>query len=721
MVSDLSNQAATPSKTVSHLPIKKGKHAPQTFKGHFDKINEFFDELEGICHEREVTDQKEMCKAVTRYCTRKVVEVIEGLQQYRAGNYEGLKKEMKFIFDCEREEVRYTTADLYQLVRKWKNHKISDLPTFKRYYKEYQRIAGWLHIQTKINDDDFKLWFWAGLHKTFRKNIEARMRIENRGLDDTKAFEVSAIVEAAQKVFTRKRFENRIKLMMEKSLEDLDELDEDDESENDEDEGEQGEDSEDDDDIIERIASKARKDRKAKKGKTRDEEKKIETRKPGTSDVPIDDLITQMKGLNLGDEDEYRVLFNRMTKADQRWAAILRNPQDKDPGANRPDRGFPPPNNRGNNRILNQGGGTQFEPRRCFGCGKEDHTMNRCEELQKRINQGTIAKNSYGKWVWKDGSEIERKRGETWLEAINFGRKHVGIARAILSEEDEEEERGELVMHVEAYQESDDDDDEHAQQELGWRRRRDTSNPNYEAFHVVRTDRVSNNAHHESNNKTRLQSTAKRADNGGRIYKREVYDRKPFRVTIPADDGGSHGRMGEPPAVDKVVTSGNDGRGLLPVRGGSNVKPKKLENGVANVGQTEDVDVGRERLEGRFPKKEEVSELSNLILEKNVTLLVGTLLRLIPLLPRTLVQETRGRRLEAKPEAQHPGTGQDPMKDVIMGDETQKVFLQASREFRGRRELGKARGGLIEVPARVGRARMNAVVDSGAMLDVISE
>lgn len=347
--------------------------------------------------------------------------------------------------------------------------------------------------------------------------------------------------------------------------------------------------------------------------------------------------------------------------------------------------------------------------------------MNRCEELQKQINQGTIAKNSYGKWVWKDGSEIERKRGETWLEAINFGRKHVGIARAILSEEDEEEERGELVMHVEAYQESDDDDDEHAQQELGWRRRRDTSNPNYEAFHVVRTDRVSNNARHESNNKTRLQSTAKRADNGGRIYKREVYDRKPFRVMIPTDDGGSHGRMGEPPAVDKVVTSGNDDRGLLPVRGGSNVKPKKLENGVANVGQTEDVDVGRERLEGRFPKKEEVSELSNLILEKNVMLPVGTLLRLIPLLPRTLVQETRGRRLEAKPEAQHPGTGQDPTKDVIMGDETQKVFLQASREFRGQRELGKARGGLIEVPARVGRARMNAVVDSGAMLDVISE
>ena len=125
MVSETNNLVATPSKTVSHLPIKKGKHAPQTFTGRFDKTNEFFEELEGICHERGVTDQKEMCKAVTRYCSRKVVEVIEGLQQYRSGSYEKLKTEIKFIFDCEREEVRYTTADLCQ--------GLSTLDTIRRF------------------------------------------------------------------------------------------------------------------------------------------------------------------------------------------------------------------------------------------------------------------------------------------------------------------------------------------------------------------------------------------------------------------------------------------------------------------------------------------------------------------------------------------------------------------------------------------------------------
>jgi hypothetical protein len=720
MVSEpTADQAATPSKTVSHLPIKKGKHAPQTFKGRFDKINEFFDELEGICNERGVTNPKELCKAVTRYCSRNVVEVIEGLEQYRAGNYEGLKTEIKFIFDSEREEVRYTTADLYQLIRKWKIRAIKDLPTFKKYYREYQRIAGWLHIREKINDDDFKLWFWAGLHKTFRRNVEARMRLEDRDLDDSKAFGVTAIVEAAQKVFTRKRFENRIKLMMERSAEDSDESDEEDDSDVDEDDQEREGDSDDEDNLIEKIAARARKDRKAKTEKAREEEKGVKSRKSGATDVPIDELVAQMKGLNLGDEDEYRVLFNRMMKTDKRWASILRNPQDRGPVTDRPNRG-PPPFNVRDNRVFSQGIVTRMDPRKCFGCGKEDHTMNRCEELQKQIDQGTIAKNSYGKWVWKDGSAIERRRGETWLEAINFGRKHVGIARAILrgEEEEDEEEDGEMVMHVEAYQDTDDDDDDDAQQDLGWRRRRDGVKTNYEAFQAIRTNRVSQEARREANNRTNSHSTAKRADNGGVTNKGERPNRKPFGVAVPANETRGHGRVRTLPAGDKFVSPGDEKRDVAPFSSGSNVANKKLSNGVPNLSNAEDVNVVGERLEGRTPKKEEVSEISNLILEKNVTLPVGALLRLIPQLPRTLVQGTKGRRLEVPPEETSLRTDQNPIKDVIMGEREQKVLLQPLIERRG---LGRPRGTLIKVLARVGQARMNAVVDSGAMIDVISE
>lgn len=176
--------------------------------------------------------------------------------------------------------------------------------------------------------------------------------------------------------------------------------------------------------------------------------------------------------------------------------------------------------------------------------------------------------------------------------------------------------------------------------------------------------------------------------------------------------------MRDPSAIDQGVNAGHNDRGVSP-GAIADVHGKILADGVANVGQAENVDIVGERAEGKFPKKEEISELSSLILGKNVTLPVGTLLRLIPLLPRILVQDTKGRRLEGPQEARNSRTGQAPIGDVVMKDETQKVFLQASKGVE--RGLGRARGGLIEVPARVGRARMRAVVDSGAMLDVISE
>ena len=184
------------SNTRTHLPSHKGKHAPRVFTGCFDKVAQFFEELEGTCDEHNVTDPKEKCEAVVRYSNKEVVKDIKGLQEYHDRDYEALKHEMFFIYDGERDEDCYSSKDLFKLIRKWKAIKIKDLPTFKKFYWAYQRIAGWLHIQKKISDNDFKLWFWAGLHQAFQRKVEARMRIDDRHLDDTKAFEILKIVEA---------------------------------------------------------------------------------------------------------------------------------------------------------------------------------------------------------------------------------------------------------------------------------------------------------------------------------------------------------------------------------------------------------------------------------------------------------------------------------------------------------------------------------------------
>lgn len=119
------------------------------------------------------------CEAVVWYCSDAVIKVIRGLYSYKDHDYDTLKNDLIFIYDGERAETEYGIADMYPLVKKWSKTKIHDLSTYKDYLKEFQTIAGWLHVWNKINDDEFKLWFWAGLPKKLQKKIEDQLRIED--------------------------------------------------------------------------------------------------------------------------------------------------------------------------------------------------------------------------------------------------------------------------------------------------------------------------------------------------------------------------------------------------------------------------------------------------------------------------------------------------------------------------------------------------------------
>jgi hypothetical protein len=254
---------------------------------------------------------------------------------------------MNFIYDNERREIRYTTADLYRLIKKWKAIKIKDLLMFKNFYRAYQRVAGWLHIRGKINSDDFKLWFWVGLHRRFQKKVEARMRIDDRGLDDSKAFEVAKIVEVAQKVFTQKRFENRVKLMLEKSRDPEDDSDSE-ESDEDPDEDEESDVEEDEDSRTDVLTARDLRKGKERRVTFREPERPVETATRPTSDTPVNELIDKMRCLQLTD----RILFNQAIQADPALRYVLGAPTPSLPEKRPAERDIPPHMNRtGSNYI----------------------------------------------------------------------------------------------------------------------------------------------------------------------------------------------------------------------------------------------------------------------------------------------------------------------------------------------------------------------------------
>jgi len=96
------------TKTINNLPLRGAKNAPKTFKGNYEKVYE----IEAACTSLKITNSIDKCAAVVRYSSRKVVEVIEGLPEYKLKDYDALKKKIIFTFDGARTEVKFRVADI---------------------------------------------------------------------------------------------------------------------------------------------------------------------------------------------------------------------------------------------------------------------------------------------------------------------------------------------------------------------------------------------------------------------------------------------------------------------------------------------------------------------------------------------------------------------------------------------------------------------------------
>jgi len=188
-------------------------------------------------------------------------------------------------------------------------------------------------------------------------------------------------------------------------------------------------------------------------------------------------------------------------------------------------------------------------------------------------------------------------------------------------------------------------------------------------------------------------------------------------ITSPNNTRNNRGRVVLPSVEQDVVMSDHNKVETVPRRGGQ-VRAKILPDRGPKVGTQQGVDVSGERFDIQGTKKEELLALTHDILKKQHTVSLGELMKLIPQLPRTLSQEVQG-----PPVARE--TGSEVLEENPPGKMVSSALigiresdLPASLEHS---PLGEPHGQLIRIPARVGGARMMAVINSGAMLDVISK
>jgi len=385
------------------FPPPRSRHAPKTFSGRYDEVDSFLKEFENLAKTYGLSNDDRF-DYVLRYVKRSVREIIEGLQEFADKDWTVFADTLRSLFDHAKLDKRFKEKDLTNFISKSRKGRIQSLYDFHKYQRKFTRIGGWLHQKKKINDQEYRKYFWKGIPRVTQKKLEDRMLQVNPKLPRSDPFPIDVIISAADHIFDISRF-----------------YDEDSEDSI-------GEDSEDEDDTSsseEEDSSSEESDSETEKKKSKAKPKKKFRAKPKVKDEPIShppsttskyqkdtdevaDLIDKLQRLNLSDPGYAALYFRIISKAPNTSGFLTKPRQRAGESSPRTNASTTSPSQPANN-------GT-FE---CFFCGEQGHGLRRCAQADVMIKAGTIIRSTDGRITWPDATTILRNGSETILSAIN--------------------------------------------------------------------------------------------------------------------------------------------------------------------------------------------------------------------------------------------------------------------------------------------------------------
>jgi len=708
-----------PEGTITSLPGKGAKGAPDTFDGDYRDIDTFLDHFETLCAEKNVIKGEYKCKGLVRYCSRTIREALTGLKSYTDQDYDEFRKDFIYYFDKDREKQRFRLQDLYKLARKWKDRKIDSLATFKKYHLQYLRIGGWLLMNKKIVDSEHRRWFWAGLHRKFRKRVEEHMRIMDPQLDDSEPFKIDAVVKAAKRMYNRERFdEEELTLYGGEEGSDLDLLGSDSDSDDDSSTNDSGEEDSDEESDNKKSAEwKKRMKKKPTKKKPVRPTKPVKagTKENKAKDEDVDELVEGMMKLDISEPKYFTKWLQLIRKAPELESAF-RRPEVRGNAVIRPDfdaRTRPiPPHLSSSNLVDREGGARGFGPK-CYGCGQFGHPASRCEEINKYIREGVIERNEYGRLQWKGGTPLRREENESFVEAIQRNKKMSNLI--MVAQKDQDATNKYTYLHTERA-DSDADSDE---QEEVWLGSMDSDIFEAESYGVQRTQKMSRGLRRTERDQY-LRVKPNPTDN--RTGRNKLEEDRTSKQTIDPNLGGKAPNVGNkrggqrPVDVHKDVFDPKNDDDLVPMNVdevGKDDEGEKQRNPVARG-----LDGGTREVRKGGPNTKVVpDQLVKDILRSPLTIDLGTLLGIAPAIKRGLVTAVRDTTGNPAPVHQTRNSSMlsnaavDGEKRVTSGPVTGKKSVN----------LARARDDLMKIRVYVGEAKAVAIVDTGSQLNLMSE
>ena len=418
---------------LASLPFVGHKGAPKKFRGKYNEVTRFLKHYERLCEQKNITKDEEKVLALPQYCSRHVREFMEGLDSYGKKEWANFRRDILKYYDADRDIKRYKVRDLGKYTKHYrKQGTVKDLADWKKYIREYIRIAGWLKTKGKLTEQEDKAYFWAGIPRSFRRKLEDRLLSVDSSHDMEKAFDKDSVNAEAEKLLHRNRFDRELLPSDDSDTEYSG--NEDSDTASDEDSSSGGSDS--DDDFMERLREKRRKRMRKQASSRKDSPKSRKSSKPASpaNDSDKSDQDKTPRGMqtpkgspsgkrkNVKDTEIEELInrLNKMSVSDQEYAGLyLRacqiNPMVKDilESLNRqkqaqPLRGpmgppFPPSRGRDGPPRMPPSGMIL-----CFGCGKAGHTTGSCPKVADLMSKKVIKRDPRGQLVMFNGEFIRR-------------------------------------------------------------------------------------------------------------------------------------------------------------------------------------------------------------------------------------------------------------------------------------------------------------------------
>ena len=405
-----------------NMPIRGSKLAPKTFKGNYHKVTGFIRHYTRLLDQHRVVLEAEKCQGILEYCSQKVKDFVKSSIHYQAGDWQQLQAEILKYYDAEREESRYRVADLTAFVQQSSHEIISDLAQWKKYYREYFAIAGFLKQKGYIDNKIYTGYFWYGIAPHLQKAFEEKLYINYPHFDASNPWPIEYLDEVANIYFKRNKFPQRLGYLpvtehyAQKDYETEEDSDYDSDDE-----------SDDEDYAYRKKRTLKKKKAKAKKAPITQVMSDDPMRKVPSPPEEVENLIQQLNTMSL-DDPKYGQLYYKAAMSDTTGLAvqcIRRAPMtEKSPGIIQ--RGLPPPP-RGlapsfpNSLPTRSPTSYPQQPRsnKCYGCFETTHIMADCPMLAKLVAKGAIQYNQQTrKYCQPNGQPIYRRTEESLVESL---------------------------------------------------------------------------------------------------------------------------------------------------------------------------------------------------------------------------------------------------------------------------------------------------------------